>query len=65
VIDALEGREVAVVDVPGAFMHANMDEEVYVRFTGKMVDLLLEIDRDMYEPDVTYENGERCSTSSC
>ena len=43
VIDALEGREVAVVDVPGAFMQADMDETVHVRFTGKMVDLPSEI----------------------
>jgi hypothetical protein len=59
VIDALEGRHVAVLDVPGAFMQADMDELVHVRFTGKMVDLLLEIDRDMYQPYVVIERGER------
>ena len=36
VIDALEDREVAIVDVPGAFMQLDMDELVHVRFTGKM-----------------------------
>jgi hypothetical protein len=30
VIDALEGRDVAVIDVPGAFMQADMDELVHV-----------------------------------
>jgi hypothetical protein len=40
VIDALEGRDVAVLNVPGAFVQADMDELVHVRFTGKMVDLL-------------------------
>ena len=59
VIDALEGREVAVVDVPGAFMQADMDELVHVRFTGKMVDLLLEIDPEMYGPCVVIEKGEK------
>jgi hypothetical protein len=58
VIDAVEGREVAVVDVPGAFMQADMDELVHVRFTGKMTELLLEIDREMYEPCVVMERGE-------
>ncbi len=29
-IDAFENREVAIIDVPGAFMQADMDEEVYV-----------------------------------
>ncbi|MCK7499178.1 MAG: hypothetical protein MZW92_58370 [Comamonadaceae bacterium] len=58
VIDALEGRDVAVLDIPGAFMQADMDELVHVRFTGKMVDLLMEIDPDMYGPCVTKEGKE-------
>jgi hypothetical protein len=43
--DALEGRDVAIIDIiPGAFMQADIDELVHVWFTGQMVDLLLEID---------------------
>jgi len=59
VIDALEGRKVAIFDVPGAFMQVDMDELVHVRFTGKMVKLLLQIDQDMYEPCVVEEPGEK------
>jgi hypothetical protein len=59
VIDAMENRVVAVIDVPGAFMQADMDELVHVRFTGKMVDLLLDIDKAMHKHCVTYERGER------
>jgi hypothetical protein len=58
VIDALEGRDVTVIDVPGAFMQADMDELVHERFTGKLVDLLLEIDRNMYGPCVVKEGKE-------
>jgi len=58
VIDALEEREVAVFNIPGAFMQADMDELVHVRFTGKMVELLLEIDRAMYKPCIVLERGE-------
>ena len=58
-IDALENRDVAIVDVPGAFMQADMDELVHVRFTGTMVDLLLEIDAEMYGPYVVYEGNEK------
>ena len=58
-IDALEDREVAVADLPGAFMQADMDTLVHVRFVGKMVELLLEIDRPLYEPYVTCERGEK------
>jgi hypothetical protein len=59
VIDAMEHREVAIVDVPGAFLQADMDEGVHIRLTGKIVEMLLEIDKDMYEPCVTTEDGEK------
>jgi hypothetical protein len=40
VIDAMEKREVAVVDIPGAYMQAEMDELVYMKLTGKMAELM-------------------------
>jgi hypothetical protein len=58
VIDALEGRDVAVLDVPGAFMQVDMNELVHVWFTGKMVDLVMEIDQNMYGPCVVKEGKE-------
>ena len=59
VIDAMEGRNVVVLDVPGAFMQAKIDELVHVRFTGAMVTRLLEIDHDMYKDYVVIERGEK------
>ena len=59
VIDALENRDVAVLDVPGAFMQADIDELVHVRFTGEMVRMLLEIDEEMYGEYVVMEKGEQ------
>ena len=59
VIDAMEGRNVVVLDVPGAFMQAEIDELVHVQFTGAMVKLLLEIDYDMYKEYVVVEKGEQ------
>lgn len=59
VVDALEKRSVAVVDVPGAFMQVDMDEDVVVRFEGTMVDKLIEIDPEMYLPHVVYEHGKK------
>jgi hypothetical protein len=55
VINALEGRDVAVLDVPGTFMQADMDELVHVWFTGKIVDLLMEIDQNMCGPCIVKE----------
>lgn len=55
VIDAMENCEVAGFDVPGAFMQAGLDELVHMRFTGKMVKLFLEIDKEMYKSCMTQE----------
>jgi hypothetical protein len=56
VIDALENRDVAVVNIPGAFMQVNLDDEtIHVCLTGKMVELLLEIDHKMYKPFLVRE----------
>ena len=59
VIDAMEGRNVVVLDVPGAFMQAKIDELVHVRSTGAMVTLLLDIDHEMYKDYVVVEKGEQ------
>jgi hypothetical protein len=65
VIDALEGWDVAVLDVPCAFMQADMDKLVHVQFTRKMVDLLMEIDQRMYGPCVVKEVRKQSCTLSC
>ena len=59
VVDAHEGQTVKIVDVPGAFMHADQDDLVHVRFTGEMVDKLIEIDEEMYAPYVTWEGRQK------
>ena len=58
-IDTLENRNVTVLDVPGAFMQAEIDELVHVRFTGEMVGMLLQIDHEMYKDYVVIEKGEQ------
>ena len=59
VVDAWEHRKVAVLDVPGAFMQVDIDELVHVRFSGEMVDKLLEIDHELYSGYVTIERSEK------
>ena len=58
VIDAMENRTVAVVDIPGAFMQADMDPGVYMHIDGAMAELLMEIDYDMYQPHMVKEKGK-------
>ena len=54
-IDAKEARVVKTVDVPGALMQADMPDLVHIWFTGEMVNKLIEIDKEMYEPCVVEE----------
>lgn len=48
VIDAMEGRDVATVDIPGAFLQADMEDTVHMKLEGKMAELLVKIDPKMY-----------------
>ncbi|GAX11354.1 hypothetical protein FisN_22Lu047 [Fistulifera solaris] len=57
-IDAKEKRDVGIVDVPGAFMHAFMDELVRMRISGEMVRILTNINPSKYEKYVVTERGE-------
>lgn len=34
IINGMENRDVAILEVSGAFMQADMDEEVHVRFSS-------------------------------
>jgi hypothetical protein len=58
VIDAEEERDVATVDIPGAFMQVDTDEIVRMRLHGKMAELLVHINPNMYQKYVVHENGK-------
>ena len=57
-INAKEGRDIATVDIPGAFMQADMDEIVHVRWEGSMTDLLVKLDPKLYRKYIINENGK-------
>jgi hypothetical protein len=52
-IDAHERRNVAVVDIPGAFMQADMEDLVHVKLVGTLAEILIQID-----PYTTCHKGE-------
>jgi hypothetical protein len=58
VIDAEEERDVAIIDIPGAFMQVDMDEIVHMRLEGKMAELMVHIDPSTYKTYITQENGK-------
>ena len=57
-IDAKENRDVAIVDIPGAFMQADMDEIVHMRLEGTMAQLLIKLDPSLYKKYTVIENGK-------
>jgi hypothetical protein len=57
-IDAMENRDVATIDIPSAFMQAFIDEIVHIKFDDELIDLLCEVDPSLKQY-VSYENGKR------
>jgi len=43
IVDAHEGRDVATADVAGAYLKAEMDDFVLMKFTGQSVDIMCEM----------------------
>ena len=71
VIDAQEDIDVAVVDIPNAFVQTVVDEEdaeyrVIVRIRGPLVDILVSIAPDVYGPYVsTNKSGQKVLIVEC
>ncbi len=57
-VDAHKERDVAIIDIAGAIVYADMDELVHVTIKGKMAEMLLEINPTLYGPCMTYVNGK-------
>jgi hypothetical protein len=58
VIDAKEGRAVVTLDIPGAFMQADMDEVLYMKLEGPLVHLLTKVDPKRYSKFIATEHGK-------
>ena len=57
-IDALDGRYVTVVDMQGAYLSADMGDEVHVVFRGALSEMMVAADPALYWPFVSYETGK-------
>ena len=59
VIDAKEGRDVATIDIPNAFIQTDMDNDhTYMKVRGPIAELLCEVDPELYKPFLYYENNK-------
>ena len=62
-LDAKEGRDVAVIDIPNAFIQTenvkleDHHETDFMKIKGRLVEMLVEIDPDRYGPYVTTEDN--------
>jgi hypothetical protein len=54
-----EGRDVAVVDVPGAFLRADMDEEVTMTLRGRLAELMVKTVPNIYRKYITLDSNNR------
>ncbi len=65
IVDAKEKRDVMTADVPNAFIQAQMpnlddaNERVYMKITGVLVDLIIEMAPEVYKPFVTFEGTKK------
>ena len=62
-IDAYEQRDVAIFDVPGAFLQAKLakksnNERTLMKLEGEFVDIMCEINPE-HKPNIIYENGKK------
>ena len=59
--DAHEGQDVMCVDIPNAFIQAEMsdisdsEERVTMKITGVLVDMLVQLSPEIYGPYVVFE----------
>jgi len=63
-IDAREGRHVAVMDIPGAFLHADMEEDVHMLLEGTIAKLIMKLDSSLYRKYI-WENKKWQADAVC
>jgi hypothetical protein len=58
-VEAYDGCDVAVVDVPGAFLGADMDEEVLMTLRGRLAELMVKTALNIYREYITLDSINR------
>jgi hypothetical protein len=64
-IEAHEGRDVMSADIPNAFIQTKMpeipqgEERVLMKITGVLVDLLMDLNPELYGSKIVFENGRK------
>ena len=57
-IKAHEGRDIAICDIPGAFIQANIDETIHIRMSGEVAEGLAKVNPAYYKRYMVMEKGQ-------
>jgi hypothetical protein len=55
VIEAHEGRDVGCFDIPGAFLHADCDENITMILKGRLAELMVQVAPNLYRKYITVD----------
>jgi hypothetical protein len=55
VIDAHEGRDIACSNIPGAFLHADSDEDITMILKGRLAELMVQVAPNLYRKYITID----------
>jgi hypothetical protein len=58
-IDAHERRNVATIDITGAFLHAYNDKEAFMLIKGRLTKLMVQVDPQLYHKFVIYDKNNQ------
>ena len=63
-IDAEEERDVATIDIPNFFIQTPVErkpgeDKIILKIRGVLVDMLMQMDPELYGPLIVYENGKK------
>ena len=53
--EAHEERDVAIIDIPGEFLHAHTDELIYMLLRGPLAELMVVVGPVLYKDFITYD----------
>jgi hypothetical protein len=55
VIDVHKGRDVACFNIPGTFLHTNVDEDITMVLKGRLADLMVQVAPNLYRKYITVD----------
>ena len=58
-IDAHERRDVATIDIPGAFFNAYNNKETFMLLRGRLAELMVQVDPNLYRKYIIYNKNDQ------